>query len=100
MVSQFPADGNYCHINHLNHHLKKQLSIPHRKIQKNGKGASVYEDQRQHQIKQVIKFTQSIMQTLSEYEKQFQELFNIDLAQTEIQSIFRNICLQKDSMIY
>ena len=41
---------------------------------------------------QVIKFIQSTMQTLSEYEKQFQELFNKDLTQTEIQSIFLNIC--------
>ena len=39
------------------------------------------------------------MQTLSEYEKQFQELFNTDLTQMEIQSIFLSIRLQIDSMI-
>ena len=33
---------------------------------------------------QVIMFTQNTMQTLSEYKKQFQELFNVDLIQTEI----------------
>ena len=56
--------------------------------------------QKQHQIKQVIKFIQSTMQTLAEYEKQFQELFNTDPTQTEILSIYLNIRLQRDSMIY
>ena len=51
---------------------------------KNGNAASVDGGQKQYQIKQVIKFIQSTMQTLSEYEKQFQELFNRDLTQTEI----------------
>ena len=50
----------------------------------NGNAASVDGGQKQHQIKQVIKFIQSTMQTLSEYEKQFQELFNTDLTQTKI----------------
>ena len=66
---------------------------------KNGNAASVDGGQKQHQIKQVIKFIQSAMQTLSEYEKQFQELFNTDLTQTEIQSISLNIRLQRDGMI-
>ena len=35
------------------------------------------------------------MQTLSKYEKQFQELFNTGLTQMEI-----NIRLQRDCMIY
>ena len=54
------------------------------KESKNGNAASVDGGQNQHQIKQVIKFIQSTMQTLSEYEMQFQELFNTDLSQTEI----------------
>ena len=37
---------------------------------------------KKHQIKQLLNFIQSTMQTLSEYEKQFQELFNTDLTQT------------------
>ena len=40
------------------------------------------------------------MQTSSEYEKQFHELFNTYLTQTEIKSIFLSIILQKDNMIY
>ena len=52
------------------------------KESKNGNAASVDGGQRQHQIKQVTKFI--TMQTLSEYEKQFQELFTTDLTQTEI----------------
>ena len=40
--------------------------------------------QKQDQIKRVINFIQSAKKTLSEYEKQFQELFNKDITQTEI----------------
>ena len=40
-----------------------------KKESKNGNAASVDGGQKQHQIKQVIKFIQSTMQTLSEYEK-------------------------------
>ena len=54
------------------------------KESKNGNGTSVDGGQKQHQITQVIKFIQSTIQTLSQYEKQFQELFNTDLTQTEI----------------
>ena len=68
VVSQFLAGDNYFCTNHQNCHLKKQPLKPHKK----------------NQIKQVIKFIQSTMQTLPEYEKQFQELFNTDLTQTEI----------------
>ena len=49
----------------------------------NENAASVEGGQKQHQIKQVIEFIQSTMQALSEYEKQFQELFNTNLTQTE-----------------
>ena len=62
--------------------------------------ASVDGRRQKDQRKQVINFIQSTMQTLSDYEKQFQELFNTDLTQMEISSIFLNICLQKKSMIY
>ena len=57
------------------------------KESKNGNAVSVdggKKKQQQHQIKQVIKFIKSTIQTLSEYEKQFQEPFNTDLTQTEI----------------
>ena len=54
------------------------------KESKNRNTAAVDEGQKQHQIKQVIKFMQSTMQTLSEYEKQFQELFNTDPTQTDL----------------
>ena len=54
------------------------------KESKNGNATSVDGGQKQHQIKQVIKFIQSTMQTLSEYEKQFQELFSTDPTETEI----------------
>ena len=46
--------------------------------------ASVDGGQKQHQIKQVIKFIQGVMQPLSEYEKQFQKLFNTGLIQRQI----------------
>ena len=62
--------------------------------------ASVDGRRQKDQRKQVINFVQSTMQTLSDYEKQFQELFNTDLTQMEISSIFLNIRLQKESMIY
>ena len=54
------------------------------KKSKSGNAASIDGGQKQHQIKQVIKFIQSTMQALSEYEKRFQELFSTDLTQTEI----------------
>ena len=63
--------------------------LPHKTVveitqkeSKNGNAASVDGGQKQHEIEQVIKYIQSTMQTLSEYEKQFQELFNTDLNQT------------------
>ena len=62
--------------------------------------ASVDGRRQKDQRKQVINFIQSTMQTLSDYEKQFQELFNTDLTQMEIASIFLNTRLQKESMIY
>ena len=57
---------------------------PQKKETKSGNAASADGDKKQHQIKQVIKFIQNTMQTLSECEKQFQKLFNTDLTQTEI----------------
>ena len=54
------------------------------KQSKIGNAASADGGRKQYQIKQVIKFIQSTMQALSEYEKQFQELFSTDLTQTEI----------------
>ena len=51
---------------------------------KNRNAVSIDRGQKQQQIKQVIKFIQSTMQTLSEYKKQYEELLKTDLTQTEI----------------
>ena len=51
---------------------------------KNRNAVSIDGGQKQQQIKQVIKFIESTMQTLLEYKKQYEELLKTDLTQTEI----------------
>ena len=84
VVSQIPTRGQL--LLHPPSKLSPQKTAVEttQKETKNGNAASVDGGQKQHQIKQVIKIIQSTMQTLSEYEEQFQELFNTDLTQAEI----------------
>ena len=69
-------------------------------MMKNGNEATVNGGQKQHQTEKSNKVYTKHHGTLSEYKMIFQEIFTTGLTQTEIQSIFLKIHLQKDSMSY
>ena len=83
--SQINKKRSFCSITKKRQRNGKETAVEiTQKKSKHGNAACVDEGQTQHQIRQLIKFILNTIQTLSECENQFQELFNTDLTQTEI----------------
>ena len=98
---QFPPDDNYFHTHHQNHHLNKQQLKSHTEKTKKRKCGL-----RRWRTKATLNRTSNEVYTkhhadFIRIQKAISRatVFNTHLTQTEIQSIFQNICLQKSSMI-